>query len=163
MSSTSPVQPATAHEIRLAFDFHAPPDRVWQALVRETAAWWPASFHTSARTKRFVIEPKLGGMMGEVAGRGEGLVWYRVIGVEKPVSLLLAGYLLPPWAGPATSLLRLSLTPIAGNATRLEVCDSMFGRLGDTAATSDGWKQIFADHLRPHVHQRRRGGAAAKR
>jgi uncharacterized protein YndB with AHSA1/START domain len=162
MSSSSSVQPAAAHEIRLAFDLHAPPARVWQALVRETSAWWPASFHTSPRTKRFVIEPRLGGMMGEVAGRGEGLVWYRVIGVEKPVSLLLAGYLLPPWAGPATSLLRLTLTPIA-SGTRLELCDSTFGRLGDAAATSDGWKQIFADHFGPHVHTSRRAAAAAKR
>jgi uncharacterized protein YndB with AHSA1/START domain len=161
--STPPAtRPASAHEIGLTFEFNAPPDKVWRALVKETAAWWPAAFHTSPRTKRFVIEPKLGGMMGEVTGRGEGLTWYRVIGIEKPTSLLLAGHLFPPWAGPATSLLRLTLSPVSDQGTRLDLCDSIFGCVGDVAATTDGWKQIFAGHLKPYVSRSRRHAAVAK-
>lgn len=140
-----------ANETRLEFTLHAPPAKVWQALVKDTAAWWPQTFHTSPKTKRFILEPKLGGMMGEITGPGEGLVWYRVIGVEKNVSLLLAGYLLPPWAGPATSLLRLTLTAVGDGETKLELVDSTFGQVGDGSATADGWRQIFADHFKPHV------------
>src|SRR5882762_10797667 len=116
----------SANEARLDFALHAPPVKVWRALVKETAVWWPQTFHTSPKTKRFVIEPKLGGMMGEISGPGEGLVWYRVIGVEKNVSLLLAGYLLPPWAGPATSMLRLTLTPVGKIETKFEIIEYAF-------------------------------------
>jgi len=151
---SSPSSPANidASEVRLEFMFHAAPARVWQALVKETPQWWPKSFHTSERTKRFILEPKLGGMMGEVTGKDAGLVWYRVIGVEKPHYLLLAGYLLPPWAGPATSLLRLALTPVGSNETKFEVTDSTFGKVGD-GGNADGWRQIFADHFQPHVER----------
>ncbi|HWA25158.1 MAG TPA: hypothetical protein VG734_05735 [Lacunisphaera sp.] len=148
-----------ANETRLEFTLHARPARVWTALVKDTPTWWPQSFHTSPKTKRFVIEPKLGGMMGEITGPGEGLVWYRVIGVEKAASLLLAGYLLPPWAGPATSLLRLTLTAISADETKLELVDSTFGVVGDGAATTDGWRQIFAEHFKPHVEKGKRARA----
>ena len=145
--------PLTAHEARLEFTLHASPARVWQALVKDTAVWWPASFLTSPKTKRFVIEPKLGGMMGEITGPGEGLAWYRVIGVEKNVSLILAGYLLPPWAGPASTMLRLTLTPSARNETKLEITDHCFGVLSD-CDTAAGWRQVFGDHFKPHVDGR---------
>ncbi len=149
------MKPAlAAHETRLEFTLHATPVKVWQALVKDTSAWWPQTFHTSPKTRRFVIEPKLGGMMGEITGPGEGLVWYRIIGVEKAVSLLLAGYLLPPWAGPATSLLRLTLTAVGEGETKLELVDSTFGQVGDGSATADGWRQIFAEHLKPHAEQK---------
>ena len=128
---------------------------MWSALVKDTATWWPQAFHTSPKTKRFILEPKLGGMMGEVSGPGEGVVWYRVIGVEKAASLLLAGYLLPPWAGPATSLLRLTFSATADGGTKLELVDSTFGQVGDGSATADGWRQIFADHFLPHVEKSR--------
>ncbi len=143
----------TAIETRLEFTLHASRPRVWSALVTETAAWWPKSFLTSERTQRFVLEPRLGGMMGEVGeAEGEGLVWYRVIGVESPQSLLLAGYLLPPWAGPATSLLRLTLTAVTAEETKLELVDSTFGKI-DGEGLEEGWRTIFADHFRPHVEK----------
>jgi uncharacterized protein YndB with AHSA1/START domain len=142
--------PLTAIDVKLEFVLHAPHTRVWEALVSETSAWWPKSFLTSERTQRFVIEPRLGGMVGEVSGDGEGLVWYRVIGVESPASLLLAGYLLPPWAGPATSLLRLTLTAIGPAETKLELVDSTFGKITGSEL-ADGWRQIFDEHFRAHL------------
>ena len=150
MKKTAPPAPLGATTVRLELKLHAAQPRVWRALVTETNAWWPKSFHTSERTKRFVIEPRLGGMVGEVSAKGEGLVWYRVIGVESPHHLLLAGYLLPPWAGPASSLLRLALSADGPEGTKLEVTDSTFGQVGE-CDTAEGWRQIFDDHFRRHV------------
>ena len=144
--------PLAANEAHLEFILHAAPARVWHALVKETSDWWPQTFHTSPRTKRFVIEPKLGGMMGEVFGAGQGLVWYRVIGVEKEASLLLSGHLLPPWAGPASTMLRLKLTSTGKNETKLEVTEYTFGVLGD-CNTAEGWRDLFGDHFAPHVNK----------
>ena len=149
--SNPPTSPSlTASEARLEYTLHAPPAKVWSALVKNTAAWWPQTFYTSPKTKRFVIEPRLGGIMGEIAGPGEGLVWYRVIGVEKNVSLLLAGHLLPPWAGPTNSMLRLTLAPVGKNDTKLELTEYTFGVLGD-CQTVEGWRELFGGHFVPHL------------
>ena len=147
---TSPA-PTGATEVRLELTFHASQARVWRALVKETGIWWPKSFYAAERT-RFVIEPKLGGMMGEVGRPGEGLVWYRVIGVEKPNYLLFAGHLIPPWAGPAATLLRLALHAVSATETKLELTDSTFGKVGE-CDNEDGWRQIFDGHLRPHLEK----------
>ena len=90
--------------------------------------------------------------MGEITGPGEGLVWYRVIGVEKAASLLLAGYLLPPWAGPASSMLRLTLTAAGKDETKLEVTEFTFGVLGDCSSV-EGWRELFGKHFAAHVNQ----------
>lgn len=149
--------PVAAHEARLEFTLHAKPALVWKALVNDTTIWWPQTYYTSPKTKRFIIEPKLGGMMGEIAGQGEGLVWYRVIGVEKAASLLLAGYLLPPWAGPASSMLRLALTPAARDETKLELTEYTFGVLGECNSV-EGWRDLFGGHFLPHVNKPSRRG-----
>jgi uncharacterized protein YndB with AHSA1/START domain len=148
----TPALPASLHatEAHVEVIIHAPLARVWKALVSETTAWWPKSFYTSERTKRFVIQPRLGGRVGEETGPGEGLTWYTVIGVDRPHLLLLAGYLLPPWAGPATSLLRLALTNSGPKETKLEITDSTFGKVAE-CDTADGWRQIFDGGLRTYL------------
>ncbi|WED64776.1 SRPBCC domain-containing protein [Synoicihabitans lomoniglobus] len=139
-----------AGEVSLEFNFHAPVERVWEALIADVGQWWPSSFYTSERTQRFYLEPKLGGVMGEDFGDGEGLVWYRVIGLDRPRSLMLSGYLLPPWAGPALSLVRIELTAVNAHETKMTFMDSTFGKMTD-CSTAEGWQQIFGDHFTRHV------------
>lgn len=123
---------------------------VWKALVKDTSLWWPKDFYTSARTKGFVIEPKLGGRAYEDAGRGEGLIWYSVLGVEAPDFILMSGYVAPPFGGPATSLLRLTLSAVSKTLTLLEVVDSSFGHVGD-CDKSEGWRLVFEGGLKRHL------------
>jgi len=54
-----------------------------------------------------VFEVKPGGRLYEDAGGGNGLVWYQVIALDAPNSISLAGFIAPPFGGPATSLLRI--------------------------------------------------------
>lgn len=144
----------TASEFNLSLTLQAPAATAWRALTRDIGLWWPATFHTSEQTKKFILEPKLGGMMGEVGTGGDGLVWYRVIGVERGRSLLLSGHLLPPWGGPATSLVRVTLTPLSARTTKFDFSDHLFGVVGD-GATESGWTSLFAEHFQPHVERRR--------
>jgi uncharacterized protein YndB with AHSA1/START domain len=130
-----------------------PPARVWQALTTESSAWWPKDLHTSARTKRFVIEPILGGRAYEDFGGGDGLVWYTVIGVEAGREVFLAGHLLPPFGGPAVTALHLTLSAQAGG-TLLRVRDDRFGKLGDESPV-DGWRSVFDGGLRKYVESGR--------
>lgn len=127
----------------------APPERVWVALTEATVSWWPDDFATSERTKRFVIEPKVGGRVYEDFGNDEGLLWYTVVGVEAGKELILAGHLLPPFGGPAVTSLRLSLVA-NGSSTLLRIRDDRFGVLG-VDLPSDGWRYVFDNGLRQYI------------
>jgi uncharacterized protein YndB with AHSA1/START domain len=70
--------------IELEIPIEAPIERVWKALVAETAKWWRRDFYTSNEAKRFVIEPVLGGRMYEDWGDGAGVVWATVNAVKAP-------------------------------------------------------------------------------
>jgi uncharacterized protein YndB with AHSA1/START domain len=139
----------TAGSYQFEVLIEAPPARVWQALVTESVAWWPKEFHTSERTKRFVIEPVLGGRVFEDFGGGDGLVWYSVVGVEAGRELILAGHLLPPFGGPAVTALRLTLSA-KGSGTLLRVQDDRFGSLGGESPV-EGWRLVFDNALRRHI------------
>ncbi len=124
----------------------AKPERVWKAIADESSAWWPNDFVTSERTKRFVIEATLGGRAFEDFGGGDGLIWYTVIGVDAGRELILAGHLLPPFGGPATTALRLTLSA-QGSGTLLKIRDDRLGVLGGDAP-AEGWRIVFDGGLR---------------
>jgi uncharacterized protein YndB with AHSA1/START domain len=141
--------PVTAFELKLEIPIAAPPARVWEALVGESAAWWPRSF-LSADTKGMVIEPKVGGRVFDDRGGGEGVMWYWVIGVESPHWILCSGFYGPPYGGPGTSYLRLALTPKGKNETLLEITDASFGHLAGCDNES-GWREIFEKNFAAYV------------
>jgi len=141
---------STVEQVELEIEIAATPERVWKSLVEETTFWWPKDFYTSAKTKAFWIEPRLGGLMYEDWGNGEGLVWFRVFGMETAVSLHLEGCMAPPY-GPAHTLLKLELVK-SGRGTVLMVSDSTIGAPGHCdGSKADGWRQVFEDGLKKHV------------
>lgn len=142
----------TAESYSLNIQISKPHQRVWQALVSETSAWWPKEFHTSPRAQRFVIEPVLGGRAFEDFGGDNGLVWYSVVGLEVERTLLLAGHLLPPFGGPAITSLQLTLTPGEGS-TLLQIRDDRFGSLGRESPL-EGWRVVFDSGLRQYLESR---------
>lgn len=138
---------SSSHELNVVIA--AKPERVWKAIADEASAWWPEDFVTSERTLRFVIEPMLGGRVYEDFGAGDGLMWYTVIGVEAGRELILAGHLLPPFGGPATTALRLTLLA-QGHDTLLKIRDDRFGVLGGDSPTG-GWRNVFEIGLRKYL------------
>lgn len=123
--------------------------RVWQAISTEASKWWPSGFVTSERTQRFVIEAKLGGRAFEELGNGDGLVWYSVIGVDTERQLTMAVQLLPPFGGPATTALSLTLAP-QNQGIVPKVRDDRFGILGG-ASPVEGRRTVFDEGLRAYV------------
>ncbi len=86
MKTKPATKAARSVEAKVELTVHATQKRVWEALVNEATHWWPKSFYSSEKTKRFTIEPRLGGRVFEDFGRGEGFIWYTVNGVESPSS-----------------------------------------------------------------------------
>ena len=140
--------------VELEVAINAKPERVWQALVGQTSAWWSKDFHTNPAAKGFVIEPRLGGYAYEDWGHDAGQIWYTVIGVDAPRMLTMQGLITPEFGGPTHTVLKLTLEP-NGGSTILRLTDTRFGRVGDggSTATSDGWRALFEDGLKAHVER----------
>lgn len=147
---------AASVEVKVELTVHASQKRVWDALVHETTHWWPKSFYSSEKTKRFAIEPRLGGRVFEDCGGGEGFTWYTVHGVESPRSLALVGFMGAPFGGPMASLLRIDLSAAGPEETRLEITDGAFGQV-DGADLGAGWREVFDDGLRAYVERKGTG------
>jgi len=109
-------------EVRIA----ASPQRTWRALTEDVGSWWPAGFYTSERARRMVLEPRLGGLVYEEWGDGEGLVWHVVTAIEHGRRLELAGDLHPEYGGPARLFTRYTLRA-DGDGCIVRLVDTAFG------------------------------------
>lgn len=139
-------------QVELEIPIKASPARVWEALVKETSRWWHKDFYTCATAKGFVIEPLLGGRAYEDWGHGAGQIWYTVIGVDPPNSIMLQGILTPAFGGPAATILQLTLKS-SGKNTVLKLSDTIFGKVGDdkVSQTRQGWEMLFEQGLKAFV------------
>lgn len=139
---------------RLTLEIEKPPAAVWKAFTGEVHSWWPKDFYATESPHRMVFEVKPGGRLYEDAGGGNGLVWYQVIALDAPNSISLAGFIAPPFGGPATSLLRIVFSPKGKSATVMEVADSTFGCLGDSQTTDEGWRMLFDSGFKAWVERK---------
>jgi DNA-binding transcriptional ArsR family regulator len=144
-----------AIEIKQEYRINAPVKRVWEALVKQTAKWWPRDFCSGKKTRAFIIEPRIGGRAYEDWGDGAGLQWYQVIGVDAPHYLHMLGQISDGTYGPAMTILKINLES-DGKATVLRLLDKTFGQIGDTLLeqTHAGWKLLF-DGFMKYVERRK--------
>ena len=154
--ASNPLTQATfgVAQVELEIAIKAKPARVWEALVQETSRWWLKDFYTSPATKGFVIEPRLGGHAYEDCGDGAGQIWYTVVGIQPPHSIMLLGLLTPAFGGPAQTILQLTLKA-TGRGTTLHLSDTIFGRVGDEKMTQtrEGWTMLFDGGLKTYVER----------
>jgi uncharacterized protein YndB with AHSA1/START domain len=118
----------------------ASPQRTWAALTRHISSWWPAGFFASERAKRFVLEPRLGGLAYEEWGEGQGLVWYQVTALNHGTRLVLSDDLHPALGGPARVYARYHVEP-DGDACVVRLEDTVMGAVAPSLETSlrEGW------------------------
>ena len=139
---------ASLERVEIEIDIDAPPPKVWTALTTHTTQWWPKSFYTGP-ARAFHLEPRIGGRLYEDWGGGAGVIWYQVFAINPGVTIDLQGNLAVPF-GPGISLLHLALAA-HGTGTRLTVSDSTIGAGGDGTAKESGWREVFAEGLKPFV------------
>ena len=66
-----------AFELEIAID--APRQRVWDALLKETNAWWLPDFHVAGADSVVALDPRPGGRgLTEDTPAGDCLQWYSV-------------------------------------------------------------------------------------
>jgi uncharacterized protein YndB with AHSA1/START domain len=145
--------PVTAVTHRLTLEIAKPLAAVWRGFTRDIHAWWPKDFFATTAPQRMILELKPGGRLYEDAGGGDGLVWYHVIAIEAPVAITFSGFIAPPFGGPATSLLRIAFSARSKSVTTMEIVDSTFGCV-EESATAEGWKLIFEDGFKEWLERR---------
>ena len=125
----------------------------WEVYFHHIEKWWPNTMHTSPNTKRFVVENKLGGLIYEDYGDGQGLVWGTIIGLNKPYDALIKGTLSKDFGGPATTIEKLTMKEVDGT-TEISYHIDFVGVVDQKTKKSleDGWKMILEDHYKPYCN-----------
>lgn len=138
---------ARLHEARFSLPLMVPRSVAWQRLGADIDQWWPAAYRAMHESSRMRLDLVLGGQLLEEAPDGNGVLWYTVQAINAPASLVLSGFIAPPFGGPALSLLRLSLTDQPAARCMLEIHDSLVGH-ADPASIEAGWRDIFGSFVR---------------
>lgn len=127
----------------------APPARVWKALVEEIDEWWLDDFRMTGPDAIVALEAFAGGRLWEQSAAGS-LMWYQVQMIQVPDRMIyLVGFLAPDFGGPATSHVKLVVTP-SGSQSVLTFSDSLLGNASGQQL-EESWKQLFTDGLKPFV------------
>lgn len=142
--------------IKLDIPIDASIDLVWKCLVDDIGIWWRKDFHTSPKTKSFIMEPFVGGRMYENYGEGNGLLWANIMVLDAPKNLEWKGHLSPSFGGPAITFMKLSLEEREG-ITILSLSDTTFGNVSENSKDqlTSGWKMLFEDTFKNYVESRK--------
>jgi hypothetical protein len=129
-------------EVRFTLPLALSRSQAWHRLSADIDQWWPAAYRASSEHSRMRLDPVPGGFLLEDGGSGNGVLWYTVQAVDAPQSLVLSGFIAPPFGGPALSLLRLALTEPKPGHCIVEIHDALIGR-ADAKSIEAGWRDIF--------------------
>jgi len=127
---------------------------VWDAIINETGSWWHKDFYAIENSK-IILEAFAGGRLYEKADNGNEGLWYVVSAIYPADSIEFVGHLRPEYGGPATSLLKLSLSE-NNQVTTLRISDSLFGVVDEANKQSvdSGWKLLFTDGLKKYLEEK---------
>ncbi|MBC9033607.1 SRPBCC domain-containing protein [Sphingomonas sp. JC676] len=135
---------SVSHKLTIA----APPERVWQAVIRPSL-WWQGGHTYSGDANNISLDPRAGGCWCEKTVNG-GVEHMRVVYVAAPAMLRLTGALGPLQAMPVTGVMTIELKPQgAGTEATLTYAVAGPGGLAQVAAPVDGvlglqWAQLKA-------------------
>ncbi len=149
--SDSWKHPSLAH-YEFAIEIEASTSRVWRALTDQIGSWWLPNFHMLGESSIVELEPYAGGRLVEKTD-GRELLWYTVIAIDQEKSIDLAGYCAAKFGGPATTMLSVEVTRVSDRLSRLQITDSLFGRVTDdfVRCLQAGWKELFTDGLKKFI------------
>lgn len=126
-------------------------DQAWEAYASESQLWWPSDMYISPKTKQFVIEKRLGGMLYEDFGDGEGLVWGTIIGLDKPNTIHIKGILAKEFGGPATTIEKIHFKQ-ESKGVEVSYSIDFVGVVNEKTKSSlaEGWQMILEKHFKPY-------------
>lgn len=136
----------------------ASPDKVFHALVHNTAAWWGMPYLRNPQSSQLIIEPRLGGLMYESWGtENEGVECARVTTYKENEVLELNGRF--GLDGAVVSVAHFELR-VDGKTTTLALSHHIIGELDEQTQQmySFGWNDLLATRLKAFVEKGERYG-----
>lgn len=149
-TNTTILTGGAAH-ITLEIEINAPVAQTWQAMIDDIGLWWRKDFLVCEGSLGMILEPRIGGLLYEkLEGDGCGFVWGHVISFQPNRQLTCVAQIVPPWGGPAQSIVEISLSPgkeNPDNTTLLTLSDSLIGHISDemTSSMVDGWQMLYGE------------------
>lgn len=155
-SATAPA--LNAIHIEQEVRIEAPPERVFQALTQDVAAWWGAPYLLNQAATDIVLEPQVGGRMYEVWGQDEGALWAVVTAIERNKRLTLSGPM--GMSGAVSGVIGYALEPAGKSATTLKLTHSVIGEVSEETRKNygGGWTDLLGTRLKQFVETGKRAG-----
>lgn len=158
MTTTPSILPTGAATLSLEIEIDASPGTTWQAMIADIGQWWRADFLVCTDSQGMSLEPKIGGLLSETSkGGGTGFAWGQVIRFEPEEHLAFTAQIVPPWGGPAQSVVQINLSAAGQDRTKLTLTDSLIGHLTDELLgnVKDGWNMLFGEGgLKSHAESK---------
>ncbi len=150
MSTETQRLTAGAANVVITLDIAAPLAKTWETMIGDIGLWWRKDFLICENSLGMHLEPRIGGLLFEKTEDGGGFAWGNIISFQPNKHLGYVAQIVPPWGGPAQSVVQLALEPGADdpeNATRLTLTDSIIGHVTDDlmGCLDDGWRQLYGD------------------
>ena len=150
MNTEKQLLTAGAANVTLTIDIEATVVQTWRALIDDVGQWWQQDFLGCENSLGMNFTPGVGGMLFEKTKDGGGYVWGNVISFQPPKQLAYVAQVVPPWGGPAQSVVQINLAPSESrpdDATVLTLIDSLIGHVTEETMSSlgEGWGQIYGD------------------
>ena len=150
MSEKKELLTAGAANVVIEIPINAPVSRTWSTMIIDISRWWRKDFLICEDSKGMTIEPRVGGLLFERAGlEGCGYAWGQIISFQPDKHLGYIAQIVPPWGGPAQSVVQISLKADESNphTTVLTLTDSLIGHVSEDlmSCLDDGWRQLFGE------------------
>lgn len=149
MSTSKEVLSAGAANVMIEIDIQAPRSKTWQTMIADIGHWWRKDFLICEDSQGMTIDPRVGGLLCEhTKGEGTGFAWGQIISFQPDTHFAYIAQIVPPWGGPAQSVVQISLRDgETQETTVLTLTDSLIGHVSDEllGCLDDGWRQLFGE------------------
>ncbi len=135
--------------IEMDIRIKASPERVFDAITSEIDKWW--AYRVCKGGAPMTLDATPGGLFVESDGKGNGLVWGRVLQIDRPNIIRIEepmGNMPLPRSG--AHIYKLTAD---GDHTIVKLTCQQMGQLSDNdkACLESGWKELIETHLRKWI------------
>ncbi|MFN3428998.1 MAG: SRPBCC domain-containing protein [Candidatus Sericytochromatia bacterium] len=144
-------------EIQVELTLAAAPDRIYDALTKEIAAWWGPPYSCVEQPLDLILEGTIGGRFYEIGEDGDAYLWGVITGKKPDARLEITGNC--GMGGLVHGLFTYDLAP-AEAGTQLRLTHKAIGEVTEDmrANWQTGWQDLLDTRLRAFVERGERMG-----
>ena len=150
MNTEKELLTAAAANVTVTIEIDAPVSQTWETMINDVGQWWRKDFLVCEGSLGMRLEPRVGGLLFEALEGEGGFVWGNLISFQPRKHLAYVAQVVPPWGGPAQSVVQIALAPNKDrpeNATTLKLTDSLIGHVTEelVSCLDEGWRQLYGE------------------